>query len=199
MSPPNMPLCQDMQAEQSRDANCSPDRHPVIRLHQTQPPCLRLMRRMLEVEDHQQRDMEGSCIYRRDCEHLRDIKPILRHPYLTDTCSDTHIKVASQPLRTARSSLQTPARRFQLRPISTALQPAPASCTNDDGIQVGAMVAPRSYTRNVLDVSYKKWSGINASKVLPHASRDVPLHRENDRKEKGVGSSMYNRFGTTSP
>jgi hypothetical protein len=86
--------------------------------------------------------MEGSCIYRRDCEHLRDIKPILRHPYLTDTCSDTHIKVASQPLRTARSSLQTPARRFQLRPISTALQPAPASCTNDDGIQVGAMVAP---------------------------------------------------------
>jgi hypothetical protein len=61
------------------------------------------------------------------------------------------------------------------------------------------MVAPRSYTRNVLDVSYKKWSGINASKVLPHASRDVPLHRENDRKEKGVGSSIYNRFGTTSP
>jgi hypothetical protein len=80
MSPPNTPLCQDMQAEQSRDANYSPDRHSVIRLRRTQPPRLRPLWRILQGEDHQRRDMEGSRIYRRDCEHLQGIKPILRHP-----------------------------------------------------------------------------------------------------------------------
>ena len=80
-------LCQDVQAEHSRDADCSPDHQTTIRLHQTQPPRLRLIRWMLEDDHHQRRDMEVCCIYRRDCGHPRNIELILPHPTLEDALS----------------------------------------------------------------------------------------------------------------